>query len=136
MSSMVQSARPLAMPHSSLASRGRSGAARSITASGERKEHVLQTTRSQSSLCTKLLKRTHTTHRTVSQQHKAVADALGIGQLMDCQYERAAACRHAANESHDLARLPEIEAVEWLVHEQQRLRCEQRERQHQSPAVA
>src|SRR5215510_749568 len=108
MNSMVQSARPLTMPHSSLTSRGRSGARRSamtprdMMVSGERKEHVLQTRCSQSCSGTQLVERADAAHGAVGQQHKAVADALGIRQLMDCQHERAAARRLAANERHHL----------------------------------
>src|SRR5215510_1752014 len=128
MNSMVQSARPLTMPHSSLTSSGRSGARRSamtprdMMVSGERKENVLQSGRCQSCSGTQLVERADAAHCTVGQQHKAVADALGVSQLMDCQNERAATRRLAANERHHLARLPQIEAVEGLVHQQERLR--------------
>src|SRR5262245_26864961 len=130
MSSIAQSARPLTMPQSSLTSRGRSGAVRNMTprdmtTSGERKEHVLQADRSQSCFCTQLIERAHAADFAVGEEHEAIADALGVVELMDCQHERATAGRHAPNERRDLARLSQIEAVERLVHQQQRLRREQ-----------
>src|SRR5262245_60484283 len=99
MRSIVQSARPLAMPHSSLTSRGRSGARRAgLMTSGERKEHVLQTGCWQTCLATQLVERAHAADRAAREQHEAVADALGVVELMNRQHECAAARRHAANE--------------------------------------
>jgi hypothetical protein len=97
---------------------------------------ILQTGRRQSCLGAQLFERAHAADRAAREQHEAVADALGVVELMDCQHERAAGGCHAPNERHDSARLPQIEAVERLIHQEQRLRSEQGERQHQAAAVA
>src|SRR5258705_13330593 len=121
-SSMVQSARPLMTPRSSLTSRGRSGVRRAAMTSGERKEDVLQAGRDQLGLAAQLVERPSAAHRTVREQHETVADAFGIGELMEREYERAPGRCNAANEPHHIARLPQIETIERLVHEEERLR--------------
>src|SRR5215471_1335859 len=88
-SSMVQSARPLRMPRSSLTSSGRSGLRRSAMTSGERKEDVLQAGRHQLCLGAQHVERSNAADRAVREQHKTVADALGIGELMDREHECA-----------------------------------------------
>ena len=62
------------------------------------------------------------------EQHEAIANTFGIDELMDRENKRAPIARDAAEQTHDLARLPEVEAVERLVHDKKRMRCEQRER--------
>ncbi len=54
---------------------------------------------------------------------------------MDGENEGAPPPRDVSEHTHDLARLPEIEAVERLVHEQQGMRGEQRQRQHQPAGI-
>src|SRR5262245_21200079 len=102
--SMVQSARPLRMPRSSFMSSGRSGVRRTAMTSGERKEDILQacrpqTCRPQLRLSAQLVERAYAAHRAIREQHKAVADAPGIAELMDREHERAAGCGDAADET-------------------------------------
>src|SRR5215470_13822961 len=133
---MVQSARPVTTPQSSLTSKGASGARRTPMASGERKEHLLEPGGAELRRGAQLGKRTDAPHRAAGEQDEAVADTLGIGELMDGEHERAAVRRHLAQERHDLAGLPEVEAVERLVQQQQWMRGKQGERQHQPAAIA
>src|SRR5437667_1349591 len=109
---MVQSARPLRTSRSSLPSNGWIGARRIVTASGERKEHLLQSCRALAAAHAKLVERADPAHPAVREQHEAVADALGVAQLMHRENEGAPAAGHVAQHGHDLARLPQIEAVE------------------------
>jgi hypothetical protein len=44
--------------------------------------------------------------------------------------------RNVAQHVHDLARLPQVEAVERLVHQQQRMGGQQSQRQHEPAAIA
>src|SRR4051812_2247497 len=127
-SSMVQSARPLMLPRSSLTSRGRSGVRRTAMTSGERKEDILQAGRHQLGLGAQLVERSGATHRAVREQHKTVADTLGVGELMDREHERAAGCCNTTDEPHHVTCLPQIEAIERLVHQEKRLWREVRKR--------
>src|SRR3954453_10422117 len=127
---MVQSARPLTMSRSSLASNGRNGARWTTTASGERKEDVLQSARGHAGLRAQVRERPGATDPAVREQHEAITDPLGVDQLMNCQNKRAPIARDRADHAHELARLAEVEAVERLVHQQERLWRNQRERQH------
>src|SRR5437764_2308635 len=133
---MVHSARPLSTSRSSLASSGAMPARWTLTASGERKEHVLQSSRVLAAARAQLVERADATHATVGQQHEAVADPLRIDQLVNRKHERAPAAGKIAQYPHDRARLLEIEAVERPVPQQQGLRRDERERQHQSARVA
>src|SRR5215470_13300081 len=117
-SSMVQSARPLRMPRSSLASSGLSGVRRTAMTSGERKENVLQAGGQQLCLGAQLLERAGPAHGAVREQHEAVADALGVGELMDREHERAAGWSYATDQPHHVAGLSQVEAVERLIHQQ------------------
>src|SRR5262249_61969293 len=92
---MVHSARPLSTPHSSLTSKGRSGARCTPMASGERKENLLQRGRSLFGRRTKLVERADAAHSTGGEQHETVTDAFGVGELMDRQHQRASTRRHA-----------------------------------------
>src|SRR3954451_20647250 len=122
---MVQSARPLTMARSSLASNGRKGARWITTASGERKEDLLQSARGHPGLRAQVRERPCPSNPAVREQHEAVTDPLGVDQLMNGQNKGAPAARDLADHAHDLARLPEVEAVERLVHQQQGLRRNQ-----------
>ena len=55
----------------------------------------------------------------VREQGEPVAHRFGVPQLMDGKEKGAAARRHAPQHRHHVAGLPEIEAVEGLVHQQQ-----------------
>src|SRR6202022_121724 len=102
--------------------------------SGERKEHVLQSRRGLSSMRAKLIERPDTAHASVRKQHEAITDTLGVAQLMDGEDERASSGGGFAQHVHDLARLSQIEAVERLIHQQQLMGGEERERQHEPAA--
>src|ERR1700704_6075870 len=116
---MVHSARPLSTPQSSLASKVWNGARRA--ASGERKEHVLQSGRRLLGLCPQFVERPDPAQPPVREQHEAITYAFGIEQLMDGENEGAPPPRDVSKHTHDLARLPQIETVERLVHQQQRM---------------
>src|SRR3954452_18854193 len=105
---MVQSARPLTMARSSVASSGRKGVRWTTTASGERKEDVLQSARGHPGLRAQLRKRPDATDPPLREQHEAVTDPLGVDQLMNGQNEGAPAACDLADHAHDLARLPEV----------------------------
>src|SRR6266852_1988064 len=85
---MVHSARPPSTSRSSFMSSGRKGARCTAAASGERKEHLLQ--RRPSARMAQLVERAGAPQAAVGEQHEAVADPLGIGQLVDGENERAA----------------------------------------------
>src|SRR5262245_10772003 len=119
---MIQSARPPASSRSSLASRGRSGACRTTAASGERKKDLLQSGLRQSRARAQLGERAGAVDAAVDEQHEAVADALGVEQLVNGQNQRASVARDLAQHAHDLPRLAQVEAVERLVHEDEGLR--------------
>src|SRR5262245_35360144 len=107
---MVHSARPLRTSRSSLPNSGARLARLTVTVSGERKEHVLQSCRVVAARRAQLLERADAVHAAVRQQHEAVADPLGVDELMNREDERAAAGGHIAQHAHDLARLLEVEA--------------------------
>jgi hypothetical protein len=75
-------------------------------------------------------------HLTIPQQHEPITYAFGVDQLVDRKNETAATAGNVTDHAHDLARLPQVEPIERLVHEKDRLRGEQREGQHESTAVS
>src|SRR2546430_15453380 len=109
---MIQSARPLAISHSSLASNGWIGAPRTTAFSGERKEDVLQGGCGFPGLRAQLREGPDTADATFGEQHEAVADAGGITQLVNGEHERSPIARDVAQDIHDVACLPKVEAVE------------------------
>src|SRR4029077_7158539 len=135
MSSSVHSARPLSISHSSLTSRGRREARWNAATSGERKEHVLQSPRALVGLCAKLIERPDAADPTLGEEHKPVADTLGITQLVDRKHEGAPPAGNLAQESHHLASLPQVKAIERLVHEKDGLWGEERESEHEPAPV-
>ena len=84
----------------------------------------------------KLVERARTANSAAGEQHETVAHALGISQLMNGEKERAPARSDVANELHHFAGLPEIEPVEGLIQQEQGMRRDQRERQHQASTIA
>src|SRR5215472_11300441 len=100
-------------------------AAGTNAASGERKENILQSSRTESGAPAQLVERARSANVASGEQHEAIAHAFGVHQLMNSNNERAPACRRLANELRHVARLSQIEAVERLIHQQQRLRREQ-----------
>src|SRR5712691_3507725 len=129
---MTQSARPLRISRNSLASSRRSGACASIDVSGERKKHLFESRGRQIRALTKLLERAGAAHAPGGQQDEAIADALRVSELVDGEDERAAVRGDLAQRAGDRARLAQIEAVERLVHQQQRMRRDERERKQQA----
>src|SRR5262245_55561136 len=104
-SSSVHSARPASTSRSSLASKGVSAGRAIEAASGERTEYFLQPCRGFARLRAQLRQRPDPAQAAVRNQQEAVADALGIDQLVDGEHEGATAGRDLANDLHDLTRL-------------------------------
>src|SRR3954464_3378819 len=94
--SSVHNARPFTISRISFPSRGRRGARRMTTASGERKEHRLQVAAGKAGLHAQRVERAAAAHGAVGEQDETIADAFGIDQLMDGENERPAVCRLAA----------------------------------------
>ena len=69
------------------------------------------------------------------EQNQAVTDPLRIDQLMNGENERPAASGLVAEHVDDLARLPQIKAVEWLIHQQDGMRRQQSQRQQKSTVI-
>src|SRR5262245_18432678 len=113
-SSSSHSARPEKISQSSLASSGASGAQ---IDSGERMESVLQAGVGQVDAHAQFRQRATTAHAAVGQQHEAIAHAFGIGQLMNGEDQRAPLAGYATEQLGDGARLPQVKAVERLVHQ-------------------
>ena len=65
-----------------------------------------------------------------------MADAPGVAELMDREHQGATMQRLVSQQAHHLARLPQIEAVERLIHKQHRARGQQPERQQQPASVS
>src|SRR5919204_364085 len=133
---MVHSARPLAISRSSLRNNGAVAMRRGATVSGERKENVLQTAGRFPASRPQLVERADTAYTAVGKQHKAIADPFGFDQLVNCNNEAAPVLRRVAQNARHLSRLAQVEAVEWLVHQKNLMRREQRERQHEAAAIA
>src|SRR5262244_1384333 len=106
---MIHRARPLTISHSSLPSSGRSGARGCVDVSGERKEDLLEARVGKAGMGPQLAERPDAAHAAVGQKDETIADALGVGQLMNREDERAAVRGLAAQHAGDRARLAEIE---------------------------
>src|SRR5262245_33118463 len=102
---MTQSARPLTISRSSLASSGRSGARETGAGSGERKEDLLEMRRRQMRARAQAGERALAAQAPLRQQKEAVAHALGVGELMDREHEGAPARGRAAQHLGDGAGL-------------------------------
>src|SRR5439155_10249944 len=70
-----------------------------------------------------------------AQQHEAIADARGVADLVNRQEHRAPGRRVRAQRLRDLAALPQVEAVEGLIGEKQRLRHQQPDREQRALAL-
>src|SRR2546429_3476758 len=136
MSNIVHSARPLTTSHSSFVSSGRAGARSATEESSERKENILEPSRSQSASRSQLLDRAATADTAVRKEDEAVAHAFCIRELMNRHNERTPLGDDLAQHRCHFAGLLEIEAVERLIHEEQRMRREQRKRPHEPPAIS
>src|SRR6266404_2580537 len=132
-SNMVHSARLLTISASSFASNGYSGAANDL---GERKKNLLQRSSRDPGLPAQLIEGSNPPHLPSGEKDKTVTNPLGIGQLMNGENERAPLGGFAADHFNDVAGLPKVEAIEWLVHEQHVLRRQETKRQHQPAGVA
>src|SRR5829696_6812317 len=127
---MVHSARPPSTSHSSFLSSGASAAGNGIAVSGERKENVLKSGRRLGCLSSKLSERADTAHLAIGKQYDTVADALGVSELVNGQNEGAAVRDDSAQQPHNLSCLPDVEAVEGLVHQQHGMRRKERQPKH------
>src|SRR5713226_6461470 len=103
-SSIVHNARPPRISRSSFASSGRSGARTSTDVSGERKEHILKTATGKTGFRTKIVERADAANVAIDKQHDAIADSLGVDQLVNGENKRAPVRRNLTEQSHDLAR--------------------------------
>src|SRR5258706_11817203 len=135
-SSIVHSARPLRISHSSLTSSGHRGHSRNRNGSCERKKQVLQTSTCASRSRAKIIQRPHAANTAIGKENEAIADSLGVQQLMDGKNKCPALGDLFAQHTGNVACLPEVEAVERFVHEEQRMRREQSQRQQEPSAVA
>ena len=70
-----------------------------------------------------------------SEQNQAVTDTLRIDQLMNGENECSAASGMVAEHVDDLARLPQIKAVERLIHQQDGMRRQQSQRQQEATVI-
>ena len=69
------------------------------------------------------------------EQNEAITDPLCVEQLMNGKNGRPAARGLVAQQLDDLARLPQIKAVEWFIHQQDGMRCQQRQRQQEATVI-
>jgi len=72
----------------------------------------------------------------IREQHEPIADAFGIDQLMNRKNERSPTRGYFSDQVHDIPSLPEVEAVEWFVHQQQRMWRDQGQRQPQAAGIS
>src|SRR3954469_19373770 len=77
-----------------------------------------------------LLDRALAADAAAAQQDEAIADAGGVADLVDREEQRAAGGGVVAQRGADFTRLPEVEAVERLVAQQQRVRHQHAGREH------
>src|SRR5262245_14450267 len=135
-SSGAHRARPLTISRNSFANKGETGARRSGEVSGESKKDLLQVRARTIGSATQLFERTDTADSTVRQQGETITHLFGIVELMDRQQQRPATRRYALQHTRHVARLSEIEAVERLVHQQNRVSCQKSECDDQAAVIA
>ena len=87
-------------------------------------------------LCAQLVQCAGSANPAAGEQNQPITNPLCIDQLMNGENECSAASSMVAEHADDLARLPQIEAVEWLIHQQHRMRRQQSQRQQQSTVVS
>src|SRR5258708_38817069 len=134
-SSMVHSARPLRISHSAWISSGLRGACWTRNVACERKKDILQSSRGEPRSRAEIVQRSGAANAAIGKQNEAVTNPLGVQQLMNRKDKCAAHSGFPAQDADDFANLPEIEAVERFVHEKQRVRREQPQRQQEPSAV-
>src|SRR5258707_1584996 len=128
-SSMVHSARPLRISHSSLISSGLRGASWTRNVSCERKKDILQSSRGEPRSRAEVIQRSGATNAAIGKENEAVTNPFRVQQLMNRKDKRSALGGFSAQDAYDVANLPEVEAVERFVHEEERVRREQFQRQ-------
>src|SRR5258708_40044913 len=82
-SSIVHSARPLSISHSSLTSSGLRGASQTRNVSGEGKEDILQISVGEPGSRPEIIQCSCATNTAIGEENKAVANTFGIHQLVD-----------------------------------------------------
>src|SRR5262249_58603016 len=131
---MIHSARPPTMWRSSVTKSGRSGAV-GRPVSRERKENLLEAGTGEVGSCPQLGEGSATAQASLREQNEAIAYPLRVGQLVDREYERTAVRRLAPEQTHNVARLARVEAVERLVHGDDVIGGGQPQTHHHTPAV-
>src|SRR5712675_510262 len=71
-----------------------------------------------------------------AQQHEAIADLSRVGDLVNRQEERAVQRKVLAQRRRRFTALAQVEALEWLVDQKYRLRCQQPEGQQGAFALS
>src|SRR5262249_11581839 len=135
-SNIVNNARPLRSSPTSLVISGRREARRIVITSGERKKYILQSGRRLVDGRAKIIKRTDAAYASVREQNETITDAFSVGELMNCNGERSALRSDPAHKGHNFSRLPDVEAVKRLVHQQHRMWGQQCQCQHQPTGVS
>jgi hypothetical protein len=107
-----------------------------MDASGKRKEDVLKRARRQVGLHAKVIERAGTANATMGEQNEAIANPLGVKELVDRENQRSSAGHGLAKQRHHFTRLLEIEAIKWFIHEQHGMRRQKSKRPHQPPGEA
>src|SRR5262249_3765204 len=95
----------------------------------KRKKQVFQSVRTAVSHRAEFVERPFATNAPVAQEHESIANARRVADLMNREHERAALGGVMAQRLGDVARLPEVQAVERFVGEQHRLWRQQAEGQ-------
>src|SRR5262249_17534695 len=103
---MIHNARPPATSRISFTTSGVNGAVAGLSASCERKKEVLQVSVRKAGLRAKLIERAGAANAPVGQEDEAIADALGIRELMNAQKKRAALPGLCTQPLSDFACLP------------------------------
>src|SRR5262249_32890652 len=120
----------------SLVISGRREARRIVITSGERKKYILQSSRRLVDAPAKIIKRTDPAYASFREQNEPITDTFRVGELMNSKGERSAPRSDAAHKVHNFSRLPDVEAVKGLVHQQHRMWGQQCQRQHQPTGVS
>src|SRR5438309_3101596 len=108
----------------------------SASASGERKEDLLEAAARQPCFGAQLVERAHADYAALRQQQHAVADALRVHQLVNAQEQRARLRAQVAQDRHHRSRLLQIETVKWLIQREEWLGRHQRQRDQQALHIA
>ena len=82
-----------------------------------------------------LVERAFAAHASAAQQDEPIADARGVADLVDREEERPPGGGVRAQRGADLARLPQVEPIERLVGQEQRLRRQQADREQRALAL-